>query len=443
MQRRFPGRGEPVSALFALQCAALAGALALSACVPVDDGRLPRELATGGTGGGASGGGGGSGAGPVETGGQGGSGGLDPANPVGGNEADAGGLPRPNVGAIFETGCATTTVEAELREVNLLFVLDRSASMLCNPPPTTDSTACEGAPERADQEIPSKWEITREALSDAISALPAQIVVGISYFPNDDGCGVISRPRIPLRELEQTQVAAINASLASITPSGATPLVGATILAYQHLHEQALAGKIRGERFVVLLTDGEQSASCSDSERCNGAVDCTKLLVDHEVGKASGPGVGIRTFVIGVPGSENAVKVLSAIAEEGLTAPADCEPDAGNCHFDMTMEPDFGTALASALEQIVGRALTCELPLPDAEDFEADRVNVVYSSSLGEPPRVVPRDDTKACNDGAEGWQYLPDGKSVRLCGKVCEDARQDQAGRMDVVLGCPVQGPD
>lgn len=409
--------------------------LALGACVSADDGRTAREP-------GPSGGAGGSGGmGGSETGGNGelgGSGGLDPQNPP---RADGGELPRPDVGAIFETGCATATVEAELREVNMLFVLDRSESMQCNPPSITPSTVCEAMPQRATQD-PTKWEITREALADAIDELPRQTRVGITYFSNDDGCGVHSRPRIPLRPLEPAQIAAINASLASVTPRGATPLVGATILAYRHLHERALAGEIKGHSFVVLITDGEQTAMCSDSVRCNGAEDCTRLLIDVEVGKASGPGVGIRTFVIGVPGSEDAVTVLSAIAQEGHTAPAGCDRSSGDCHFDMTKEPDFGAALATALEQIVGRALSCELPLPDAEDLDPERVNVVYSSSLGAPPRVVPRDDA-ACDGGANGWQYAQDGKSITLCGKACEDARNDEAGRMDVVLGCPVQGPD
>jgi len=415
---------------------ALSAALALAACVAVDDGRLPRDTTTTGGAGGSGG------ATPSETGGTGGTGdtggtgGLDPQNPP-----DAGELPRPDVDAIFETGCATATVEAELPEVNMLFVLDRSESMQCNPPPTTASDACEIMPQRATLD-PTKWEITREALADAIDKLPRQTRVGISYFSNDDGCGVHSRPRIPLRPLEPAQIAAIQASLASVTPRGATPLVGATILAYRHLHERALAGELTGQSFVVLLTDGEQTAMCSDEARCNGAENCTQLLVEEEVGKASGPGVGIRTFVIGVPGSEPAIPVLSAIAQQGLTAPADCDPTAGDCHFDMTKVQDLGAALGTALEQIVGRALSCDLPLPDAEDLDPERVNVVYSSSLGAPPRVVPRDDA-ACDGGADGWQYAQDGKSITLCGKACEDARKDEAGRMDVVLGCPVQGPD
>lgn len=431
-----------------LRCAWLA-ALALQACVQVDDGRSDRDEAMAGLGaqGGEGGTAGSSGPGGVggaggSSGSHGGSGGLDPENPSAGS--GGGGLPAPNVDAIFETGCAMATAKAELPPVNLLFVLDRSQSMECNTPAITSSAACEERPVREDPEQSSKWEITREALKHMVHALPPQTVVGISYFSNDDACGVSSRPRIPLRPLVPAQVAAIEASLLNVTPNGATPLVGATILAYRHLHEAALDGTIRGERFVVLLTDGEQSEMCFDEAHCTDKQSCTDLLINEEVGKASGPGVGIRTFVIGVPGSEPAREVLSTIAVEGGTAPEGCEPGSGECHFDMSEELDLGAALSGALDQIVGRALSCELPLPTGtEEVDRDRVNVVYSPASGTAPRVFPRDDTKGCNEGASGWQYAANGSSIRLCGSACEEARNDSGGRIDVVLGCPVQGPE
>lgn len=426
-----------------LACVMSAACFACAACVAVEDdltdSRTPPPTATGGSGGMLSVTGGHGGGQGGATGGSGGVAGT--AIPDAGEEP---GPPPPDVNAIFESGCATATEKAELPAVNLLFVLDRSASMLCNPPPTTDSTACEDVPSRANPDLPSKWEITKDALTDTIRALPPQTVVGISYFSNGDACGVHSRPRVALATLAPSQVAAVEASLNNITPSGATPLVGATILAYRHLHDAALAGRLRGERFVVLLTDGEQSEACVDTERCDSAQSCTDLLVDEEVAKASGPGVEIRTFVIGAPGSENARVVLSRIAERGGTATPGCDADAGTCHFDMTEETDLASGLGAALAQIVGRALRCELPLPHGTDVvDRDSVNVVYSSSLGVQPTVIPRDDEPGCDSGANGWQYAADGKSIQLCGAACDDARQDPVGRMDVVLGCPVQGPE
>ncbi|MGD8858595.1 MAG: VWA domain-containing protein [Myxococcales bacterium] len=372
---------------------------------------------------------------------------ADAGGPGGGDEDEPRvrfGAQAPNVDAIFETGCATESMQSQLLPSNLLFVLDRSASMACNPPPTTESAECESDPVRADPALPSKWEIVRGAVLDAIRSLPSSTNVGISYFSNDNACGVQSNPSVPLSALNGAQLATIDASLSNIEPEGATPLVGATVLAYKYLHEQALAQEIRGKKYVVLLTDGEQSEPCYDADRCDGASSCTDLLVNEEVAKAAGPGVHIATFVIGAPGSEPSRSVLSQIALVGGTAPSDCEASAGNCHFDMTTVPAFDEALEETLQQIAGRtALTCELPAPTAEDGRVDpsRVNVVYSPTFG-TPEVIAQDDTAPCRAGADGWQYNEDETQIRLCGPICDRVRRDRAGRVDVVLGCPVQRP-
>ena len=350
-----------------------------------------------------------------------------------------------DVDAIFQTGCARLSPPSELLASNLLFVIDRSASMACNPPPTTDSAACEANPVQADTNLPTKWEITRTALSLAISALPSDVVVGLSYFSDDDACGVRSSPNVPLLPRDEAQTAAIEASLSSVQPAGATPLVGATILAYQHLHQAALRGEIRGNQFVVLITDGQQSDACSDPPRCADQASCTVLLVDDEVPKASGKGVGIKTFVIGAPGSEPARSVLSRIAKNGGTAPADCDVSAGTCHFDMTTQPRFDEALQQALKTIAGQVVSCELAMPKPGDLAVDlkRINVVYSPPDGATPSIIPKDDRAACDEGANGWQYADGETKIRLCGPKCELVRSHPGARVDVVLGCPVVGPD
>jgi hypothetical protein len=348
---------------------------------------------------------------------------------------------------VLKGGCATATVQSELLPSNLLFVIDRSGSMTCNPPPTTASDACESDPKRADASKPSKWEITKTALKAAIGKLPKNVRVGLSYFSNDDTCGVNSQPSVALRELDSTQLMAFNASLDRTLPGGGTPLVGATILAYKHLHQLALETALTGNSFVVLLTDGQQSEQCSSVGRCASAQECTDLLVNAEVPKAIAPGADIRTFVIGAPGSEPARGVLSQIAWRGGTGQPGCTPSAGDCHFDMTKQGDFSTALTTALAAISGMTTRCELPLPpaDAKNDHVDlaRLNVVYTASQGAAARVVPQDTRLACDQGANGWQYSPDTGTIRLCGSSCELIRADPSARLDVVLGCPVQLPN
>lgn len=348
----------------------------------------------------------------------------------------------PEVRAILGSACFQNSVESALLPANILFVVDRSGSMTCNPPPTTDSVSCEENPARADTSAPSKWEITSEALNAALTALPATATVGISYFSKDDSCGVSSEPSVAFGRNSAAQQAAVAASLGAVVPGGGTPIVGATILAYKHMHDAALAGRIFGNEFVVLITDGQQSEPCGDPAVCTGAEACTDYLVDEQVGKAAAAGIGIRTFVVGVPGSEPSRSVLSEIALEGQTAAAGCDPAQGNCHFDMTTVTDLATALSEALAKIAGQAIACELPVPQPTSgmLDAEAVNVVYTPGTGPADAaIVARDTAMPCDAGANGWQYTADNTKIRLCGAICDTVRSDVGARVDVVLGCPV----
>jgi len=346
--------------------------------------------------------------------------------------------------AVLRGGCARASLRTQLVPSSLLFVIDRSGSMSCNPPPLTASADCERDPQRAAMDKPSKWEITKDALKAAMRKLPGSTRVGLSYFSIDDSCGVSSAPKVPLAELSPEHVAQIGSSLDGTEPGGGTPLVGATVLAYKHLHQLALEGRSTGNDFVVLLTDGQQSESCG-STRCQGAQQCIDLLLTEDAPKSVGPGAEIRTFVIGAPGSEPARSMLSQLAIVGQTARPDCDPAAQDCHFDMTKQSDFSSALSAALAAIGGETSRCELPLPapddDAGQLDLTRLNVVLTPSNAKA-QVIPQDERKDCNGGANGWQSDAARGSLRLCGDACKKVREQPDARLDVVLGCPVQGP-
>jgi hypothetical protein len=267
--------------------------------------------------------------------------------------------------------------------------------------------------------------------------------VGLSYFSNDNQCGVSRVPYVPLMRNSLAQRSNITTSLLNIKPSGSTPLVGATVLAYEYMHEAALSGTITGNRYVVLITDGQQSEQCGDPMRCSTADACTDLLL-QQTAQAAGPGVNIRTFVIGVPGSEPARSVLSQIAMQGGTAPPNCSAEAGDCHFDMTKETDLAASMQRALQRIAGQTLTCDLDLPKPMSGATDLrlVNVVYTPG-GQPRKVIRQNTHAPCESGADGWQYNASNDQIRLCGAACTEVRSDPAARIEVVLGCPVLLPD
>jgi hypothetical protein len=328
-----------------------------------------------------------------------------------------------------DSGCASGTVNSTLEQANLLFVIDKSGSMNCNLPEAGQTTLeCEQSSGQKENAIePSKWEVTRPALRDAIGALKTagNASVGISMFPTDNRCGVKVTPDVAIQRLDDTHYTGIDGFLGTVSPIGSTPIAGSTILAFEYLRQQIVSGTLVGNHFVVLLTDGAES--CSAGELAN-------LLSVHI--PTARDSFNIRTFVIGAPGSEPARATLSQMAWEGGTARSPtCDHAAGStaadCHYDMTTSNQFAQDLANALAAISGEALTCDIDVPprnpDGGEVNLDLVNVDIDGE-----RVF-----KVAGDCAtvDGWQYNADRTKITLCGPACEKAKLAQT--IHVILGC------
>ncbi|HKU42681.1 MAG TPA: vWA domain-containing protein [Polyangiales bacterium] len=362
--------------------------------------------------------------------------------------------------------CAAKSYRSAELPASVLFVVDRSGSMACNPPPLQDSASCEASPAPVDGTRPSKWQITIAALKQVFTDLErgkSTASVGLTFFSNDNTCGVQSTPSVPVRPVTATQVAALANALDSTTPNGGTPIVGATTLAYAYLHQEAnqAAGCVEpcgahGNRYVVLITDGADScptpSRAEDAAACSAAGSCPSYLVGKVAPQATA--ANIRTFVIGAPGSEPARGYLSELAFQGGTARngGNCLHDArgssGDCHFDMTASNDFAAALGSALGNISGAALGCEFAVPDTvEAITPDKVNVQFAGG-GNQAAVCFEHDDRPCEGGANGWQFAKkangdkDLSRVVLCGAACDRVRADSGAQVDVVLGCDTIGP-
>ena len=329
-------------------------------------------------------------------------------------------------------GCTSATAIGELVPANLLFLIDRSGSMNCNLPSDGQSTAqCEAQPIPLIDPNTSKWILTRNALKQAISDLQTapNVSAGLTMFPVDGtDCGVQQTPNILVQQLDATQNTNLDNFLDTVTPKGNTPLAGATILSYAYLLDQLSKSNLQGNKFVVLLTDGFET--CKPDE--------IPKLLGKDVPDAYGL-LGIRTFVIGVPGSEDGRALLSQIAYEGGTAKSstcvhNASPaDVGDCHFDMTTSQNFGQDLKDALTAISGAALACEIDVPappPGKKIDFDQIGVQLNGG------DITKDDSVACDQGANGWQLTSDKKKILLCGSACDDAKKPNA-ELKVVLGC------
>jgi hypothetical protein len=146
---------------------------------------------------------------------------------------------------------------------------------------------------------------------------------------------------------------------------------------------------------------------------------------------------GVRTFVIGSPGSDGARENLSRMAEAGGTATPGCSHDGPTyCHFDMTQTQDFATALADALGQIAGLALSCSYDIPSPPNggqLDPAKVNVLFRPAGGQE-EVVAQSPSQSCS---EGWQFSQDGSQVLLCGSTCTRVRNADQGSLTLQFGC------
>lgn len=357
--------------------------------------------------------------------------GYDPGLDGGVFGADAGIF----TGELGDAVCASTTLEGRRAEVAMLFVVDRSGSMNCAP--TTDSATCDARPVRPASGS-SKFDLVRTALQQTVAQLRDADRAGVAVFGADDACGVSTNPLVPVAPLSSAQRAGMTSAINGITPKGATPLVGGTTVAYEHLNPNRPGFDLPKRRFLVLVSDG--------AETCAPSAVSGFLATTVDQARS----VGIRTFVVGAPGSESARSMLSEIAYRGGTASSSsCSHGAsaantGDCHVDLTQSgANFGTALSASLLQASRLAIPCEVELPaniDERVVDFDRAVVRVTSSTGQVTRVL-EDRTAWCDYGANGWQYEDGRARIVLCGAACDALRADRGAKVSVELGCRAGG--
>jgi von Willebrand factor type A domain len=323
-----------------------------------------------------------------------------------------------------DRACAGQTAGVETTPAVLQLVVDTSGSMNQGAPGTRSS----------------KWIVTRRAMLDAIDEMPASTSIGVVFYPD---ASIDEIPRcfdeeadVAIQQLEgdrSPQRQRIQRAFETQSPDGGTP----THDAYRYAFDQLAASDAVGSRFVVVITDGTPTFSlgCVGTGLIEDPVDPTPL-----VGEASRSlERGVKTFVIGSPGSEGARESLSRMAEAGGTAAAGCSHQGPNyCHFDMTEEQDFATALTRALGTISGLALSCSYDIPQpggGQVLDPAKVNVLFTPP-GAATELIAQNAGGTCN---EGWQYSENGSRVELCGSTCDRVRSSD-GSLTLEFGCTTE---
>jgi hypothetical protein len=307
-------------------------------------------------------------------------------------------------------GCAKSTATAKAQPAVLELVVDTSGSMNQRPPNGTQT----------------KWVSTRDSLVTALGTIPDGNALGLFFYPGNAGGAtcIDSTPTVPIAALEATHRQTLLDRLNGQRTNGGTPTHDAYMVGLNEL----VTSTLPGNKYLVLITDGAPTYSINCVGDGQTQVDSTALI--QQVQNAAGG--GIKTFVIGSPGSEPARGDLSRMATVGMTPQPNCSDTGPNyCHFDMTTQTDLATALKNALSAITGQVLTCNYALPQpgaGQTLDLRKVNVRHNGA------DIPKDPSDAdCNTG---WNYSPDKKQIILCGDKCNEVKS-QGGDIEIVFGC------
>ncbi len=329
---------------------------------------------------------------------------------------------------VTEEACASSTATASLLPTYLQFLVDISGSMNCNPsdPPTLGcDTPGPG----------SKWVLTRNALENAINLLPATTGAGVILYPNATGWNDLcfsGQAAVPMALLDDAHKQQIKSVLDMTSPYGATPTEDSYLFATQSF------GSVPADanKFIVLITDGMPTVGRNCSGDGQDPVDTSALPGEAATAAAA----GVKTFVIGSPGSQSFRTSLSEMAQQGGTGPAGCTNNGPNyCHLDMTTQPDFGQAISDALNAIASKAISCTFDVPNpgpGVTLDPDYVNVIYTPGGGSPQYI---NKTDPCT--GDGWHYSPDGKQIILCDQTCKQVQTDSQATISIEFGCKTHG--
>jgi hypothetical protein len=238
--------------------------------------------------------------------------------------------------------------------------------------------------------------------------------------------------------------------LGSIQTRGSTP-VAATLA----MLAPTIEG-LEGETVVILATDGEPN--CGEFDYCEpsacGLVQSSYVLEDGSICSETlnccdptvvenGPEFctddasttanireladsGIRTYVIGLPGSEQAAGVLSAMAVAGTVSTQESDdsdtntPDGVGVYYPVEDMEN----LASVLKEITASvAINCKIELEAAPPVPS-QVNVYFDAV------VIPADPV-------DGWELTGE-RSLEVKGEACELLSNGDVYQVQIVAGCP-----
>ena len=248
----------------------------------------------------------------------------------------------------------------------ILLVVDTSGSM------KQDATGFNG----------SKWDASRQAITNVVSSLDDQVAFGLMMYPNGDQCQEGSLDV----EIDIGNAGTIERQLNRTEAQGGTPTAPTLQEARAELDRLVRDG---GQRAVILATDGGPNCNTSldpntcrcvnpNSQACGG--DSHNCLDDQNTVAAARQlnSAGYPVFVLGLPGTESFGDVLGALASAGGTGTPYNASSSDN--------------LSAAVEDVAVRIGSCRFDLPAPADPADVDVSVDSAAIARDTARQTGRD---------------------------------------------------
>jgi hypothetical protein len=380
----------------------------------------------------------------------GGSGASSDASPDGrGFFMGTGGSTTTDSGPLPDGACGITKLTAKSLEVNVLLVIDKSGSMADKPTGfTTD-----------------KWSALKTALKSSLGAVENSLSFGLELYPlsadpknpipvkcSTNCCDMPALPGINVPVAAgSTSVPDILSTLDATPPGGGTPTAEALKRALEYF-TTGDGKSLTGDKYVLLATDGgpncnAQAPQCDESKCtlnldgncpiegsdaggfqgncCNANLEGPKLCLDDGETTAQLQNLnkaGIKTFVIGIPGSE----AYKTYLDEFAVAGGEENPAAPPKYFAVSASGGVGE-LTNVLSSITKKLIrSCELKLT-SEPRDLGKLNVYV-------------DGNELKRDDANGWKLdtSTSPPTVDLTGSACTEVETKGARSVQVVFGCP-----
>jgi hypothetical protein len=290
-------------------------------------------------------------------------------------------------------GCGSMVVPVAPIAPNLLIQLDRSCSM---------TTMVGGK---------TKWQAAVAAINKMTTTFAGKIRFGLAMFPDKVNPNCDQGP-IPISPAPGTEMAIQTLLTAALKTNDVNYPNGPCVTNIDGgMHQVSLAPELadatRGN-YVLLITDGAQSAGCSLYGGANGAV---KIAADLFAKK-------VATFVIGFDAGVNSTE-LNKLADAGGVPTGD-----PMTHYYNAADQ---AALEMALDTIAKLTKGCSYEL-NQKVSDPDLLFVFFDKKAP----GVPRDKTHM-----GGWDYDPVTNAITFYGQACTDLKTGKIQVLDIVYGC------